>query len=1072
MKKLTFLLVLFLLIGLLHAQDPDLTKIPSFLGATSFSNEFWVTIPPCYMDESGVDSNFIKIFVTSQGKTEVTVEVPGKGYLLTKNSIPNDIIEFNISPEDGQPFTKRGPEKPPAERIFPGAGIHIFADQPIACYVVVRYKYTSDGFLAIPVSALGNEYIVAGFNEEGMNGQNIILPNMTGIVAAFDDTQVQFTLGGNSGTITAGGMKPGDMVNFTMQRGDVWMVSTGRGEADLSGSKIVSSKPVGVVTGNQCADIPTGNRWCDYTVEMDLPTYTWGTDVIVPKVPYRKFPSIVRIFAKEPNTNIYKDCKLIGQLKTGGGIEGNGYLSMRMGPYVSTPKPKSAVFSGDKPINVVLYNTGVEEDGNSQGIGDPFVMGISPVEQFQTEILFCTPGINGGMGFAQNYVNLVYETDENGMIPDDLEFSTVVGGQFQWTKLKSKFDGVDELLPCKVNGKQYAVKLITLTGDGVYKIRAKNPFAAYSFGYSDYDSYGYPAAARMWDQEKQDTIQPTVVYNGVDFSKRGSVTASVTDMPENASIRSNLGLITLQQNLSTNCVLHYDPIVPGSTRSTSWKVDVINKNIPSVAVISFYDRRGNDSIVVLKYEPQSNQNFVLLVSPKDKTENLPIDIKFIWNKAPVTSYRFQICENSVFDNTALSFDLKDTFKLVSGLKKYTSYYWRVQSLSDDSIKVVLGSSAIWQFKTETGKPEKVTLITPANNAKGLKTHIEFTWDYNSQPQPDKYNIEVARDSAFIDWVNTEDNIPIKKTDLIIYKNNNYYWRVNAVNSAGTGPWSDVWKFNVTNDAVRLKLPANNSQNMLLTGELRWESISGSKYQVQVSTTEDFSSTVMDISDIQFTFVSYTLLTNSKYYWRVRAIDSLTREWSEVWNFVTIPNVPVAFNLLSPPDKSVRQEFNPTFRWTNAGMSVQYTVLIGSDPNVTTNLQEFTTTNEYLTVSLNPNLTYYWTVKAKNYSGTSYSKEVWSVKTGTILDVAQLNENEPGITIEPNPVQDILTIQLSESLKLSESAKLEIYSTLGLKMYSVGAGSKPAHELKIDVSSLPAGMYFVRIGELVQKFMKI
>ena len=609
-------------------------------------------------------------------------------------------------------------------------------------------------------------------------------------------------------------------------------------------------------------------------------------------------------------------------------------------------------------------------------------------------------------------------------------------------------------------------------GDGVYKIRAKNPFAAYSFGYSDYDSYGYPAAARMWDQEKQDTSQPTVVYNGDDFSKNGSVTASVTDMPENASIRSNLGLITLQQNLSTNCVLHFDPIVPGETRSTSWKVDVINKNIPAVAVISFYDRRGNDSTVVIQYDPQSNQSVVKLISPLDKTDNLYSDIKFIWFKASVPYYRLQIAENSVFNNNLQSFDLTDTFKVVSGLKQFTQYYWRVLSMNNDSVEKVTATSLMRSFRTAPDKPQKVVLVSPKNNTIGLKTIVDFKWDYLSQPQPDKYNIEVARDTAFKDWVNTEDNIPIKKTSLVLYKNNNYYWRVNAMNSAGTGPWSDVWKINVTNDAVRLRLPANNSINIDQNGELSWESISGSKYQVQVSTVDDFSSTVMDISDIQFTFASYTLLTNSKYYWRVRAIDSLTREWSEVWNFVTIPKIPVAFNLISPPDKSVRQEYNPTFRWTNAGMSVQYTVLIGSDPNVTTNLQEFTTTNENLTVSLNPNLTYYWTVKAKNYTGTSYSKEIWSVKTGTILDVAQLNENEPGITIEPNPVHDILTIQLSESLKLSESAKLEIYSTLGLKMYSVGAGSKPAQELRIDVSSLPLGVYFVRIGDRVSKFVKI
>jgi hypothetical protein len=81
-------------------------------------------------------------------------------------------------------------------------------------------------------------------------------------------------------------------------------------------------------------------------------------------------------------------------------------------------------------------------------------------------------------------------------------------------------------------------------------------------------------------------------------------------------------------------------------------------------------------------------------------------------------------------------------------------------------------------------------------------------------------------------------------------------------------------------------------------------------------------------------------------------------------------------------------------------------------------------------------------------------------------------NKHSFQIMENPVIDELTIQLSESLRLSESVKVEIYSTLGLKMYSVGAGSKPAQEIRIDVSSLTSGMYFVRIGDRVGKFVKL
>jgi len=172
-------------------------------------------------------------------------------------------------------------------------------------------------------------------------------------------------------------MKPGDSKEFILNKGDVWAVATDTDEGDLSGSKVIANKPVAVVTGNMCNNIPTGNQWCDYTVEMDIPTFTWGTDYHVPKVPGRKYPSIIRIFAKEPNTTIYRNGRAIGQIKQAGGMEGNAYLTMRMGP-MDVP-PASIVISSDKPVGVTLYNTGVQEDNYVQS--DPFVMVMTPFQQ-------------------------------------------------------------------------------------------------------------------------------------------------------------------------------------------------------------------------------------------------------------------------------------------------------------------------------------------------------------------------------------------------------------------------------------------------------------------------------------------------------------------------------------------------------------------------------------------------------------------------------------------------------------------------------------------------------------------
>jgi hypothetical protein len=66
-----------------------------------------------------------------------------------------------------------------------------------------------------------------------------------------------------------------------------------------------------------------------------------------------------------------------------------------------------------------------------------------------------------------------------------------------------------------------------------------------------------------------------------------------------------------------------------------------------------------------------------------------------------------------------------------------------------------------------------------------------------------------------------------------------------------------------------------------------------------------------------------------------------------------------------------------------------------------------------------------------------------------------------ISIYPNPARDYLEINTS-----LEIGKIQIYSTLGLKVLET------EWKERIDVSDLPQGVYFVRVGNGVSKFNKI
>jgi len=604
------LLMCAMFISSATAGEIDIKKLPKLLTSpTNAGNEFYFSFPPCYEEESAGYENSCRVFVCSGAKQLITVEVPGKGWKMTKVATANDAVEFVIPTGIAQPFLKRGSAKAPPEAVYKGAAIHVSAKAPIICYGVTRYNYTSDGFLAVPVSSMGNEYIVAAWPQYTAIGAYQLVGETT-ISAAYDETVVQFTMGGNSASQTSGGLKPGQSTTFTMDKGDVLCFASDGDIQDVSGSRVKSNKPVGVVSGNQCANVPGGVPWCDYTSEMELPTYTWGKEYHVTPFYGRKKMPIIRIFAKEKNTKVFRDGQQWLVIPKNTGKQDDGYIERRAddGP------PRAMVVSADKPIYIVEYNTGQNDD---QVSSDPFQMVLTPLEQYQKEIVFCTPGAKtSNNNFKLHYINLVYQLGPGGSVPDDLEFANVVNGKFEWKKVSVRFGSTPGMVfSAPVNGSTYACKQITLPGDGVYRVRAKAPFACYAYGFSNYDSYGFPTSVALGNLEQKDSIAPKPTFTvNCDGSVKDGL---VKDYPDENDVRVNFGLIymDLEPDSSYNYDFLYDKnhtLVAGETRETDWTLTVIDPSKKARAVLWFVDRNGNDTSIVFEYNPST-----ISLSPDD-----------------------------------------------------------------------------------------------------------------------------------------------------------------------------------------------------------------------------------------------------------------------------------------------------------------------------------------------------------------------------------------------------------------------------------------------------------------------
>jgi hypothetical protein len=600
MKKILLVCCFFLLIFYQsHSQSEKNIHewLPALVNNSNAGTEFFLTFHPCW-ESSGTD-NYIMLYIISKKATDVTVRVNAKGYEQTQRTVPNEITVFSLHPAIAQPYAKDDRDKPEDDQVWVEAGVHITSESPIICYAFTQYQYTSDGYLAIPVNTFGKEYIISSWTDIGSNqnpgGQ--YLTSYSSAVAAYDKTKIRYTGGGPSFSQTTTGIKVGESVVYNMNQGDVLLMASIGAYSDLSGSKFTANKPFTTVSGNFCSYVPEFVAACDFMIEADYPTHSWGKTYVVTPIQDREKNSWIKIYAKEAGAKLYRDGEPFGELTHGGGGKiGECYLSMRVLDAKEAPRP--VVISSDKPIMVVQYNPGQNDDGVP---ADPFQMALTPFEQWPKNITLMVED------FQLNYVNLVYQVDENETMPSDFEIAECKNDDIEWRRVKEVYPDMGQKLDEQIDGKTYYSKIITLPGDGVYMLRANTPFAAYSNGKSTYESYGFASYALLNDLQKDDKEAPITdvfldEFGVVRNNSNSSDQLVCTDHPEDEEYRSNMSKIVVDYVFTSNFKFDHEEFVPGEYRDVLWSASVADTNKPATFVAYFVDRAGNHQTVTLYWK--------------------------------------------------------------------------------------------------------------------------------------------------------------------------------------------------------------------------------------------------------------------------------------------------------------------------------------------------------------------------------------------------------------------------------------------------------------------------------------
>ncbi len=594
MKHITtyfFLLIIFSASAFATLEDDYYSTHLELLNSSISGTEFYFTVPPALTDIN-LSNDKVFLYITSSFDTKVTLENTARNYSQVINIAKGKQGVFVLDPQVCQPYIKSGMEPEIGSRFVRSGAMHLVSEQPVTAKLIVDYRYSSEGLMILPVTALGKNYVVSSYND-GSSHYPLYnsFPSTTSIVALYDNTDVNFTFYGNKQA--AGGLMYGNKSIMPMNKGDIWVISAQGKEGDISGSSIKASKSVAVLSGCQSANVPLNNKYNNYLAEMDLPVRWWGNEYHVSKIQGRRNPPIIRIYTLNEldtdttiayvNGKISKDTLIITKNTAKYGIN---FVEYR-------PKEANVSVESNKKISVTLYNTGTEEDGQPTPLGAPFQMSLMPVNSYSHTSSFFVESSALSDPLSKYYLNIIGECNESEELPVDMFIGKVDGKSINWKSIADAYVVSSNVMPSESGS--YKSIVIQINEPGYFVIKSGRKFSNYCYNFIGKKAFGYPAFMTFATAEELDKESPTVIFNS---ECSGEITGTVKDMPDDNYIRSNLSSVIFDL---VNFNREISAITPGETRNAEWSLYVKNKRLDAKAVLQFRDYAGNDTILSFEY---------------------------------------------------------------------------------------------------------------------------------------------------------------------------------------------------------------------------------------------------------------------------------------------------------------------------------------------------------------------------------------------------------------------------------------------------------------------------------------
>ncbi len=462
----------------------------------------------------------------SQFAISISCEKPTKGklkYLFSNTSVDitipqaNKSVRFNLDT-----FKLLLPN--PFEEPISNKTLLVEFDDEVTLQAINTMRWSSDAFLALPVEVLGNDNYVLSYpstiSTDPRNDRLNIADwrSQFAVIGSEDSTKVTIIP-----STEINGIRNSFVIN--LNAGEIFFAKAGSlalalAGTDVSGTRVISDKPVVVYGSHQRTNIPFNqSSGRDHLVEQMIPVKHWALGSIA--TPFNQVPKsspdqdFMRIIASEDSTLIALDSIPVR-------IINKGEIGV-------VPLNNTEIITTNKPVMIAQYhNSSVDEKEiriETDTLGDPFYTLTFAREQFDSIYTFNS---FSSVEFREHYINIAIPTERIKTIV--LDGSSVNESSFKRIKKTSY-----SYAQIKVNS-------------GSHHIHAASPFALQIYGYGGYNSYGYPGGIVL-DTIFKDHTPPLINFvdsclsligNGLDSTFNDFGIESISLLPESQNVKINV----------------------------------------------------------------------------------------------------------------------------------------------------------------------------------------------------------------------------------------------------------------------------------------------------------------------------------------------------------------------------------------------------------------------------------------------------------------------------------------------------------------------------------------------------